>query len=208
MQKLFRPVAALFALTFMSSLCLAQGNATVPIVVVDLSQVFEKHPTFNTRMNAIKQEVKTTEAAFQAQGKQIEASVKQLQSMSSSDPNYRQLESDTARRQAAIQAEMQLKRKDFLEKEARVYYETYEQVKSEIKVFAESNRIGLVLRFSSEKIDPTNRQSVLQGVNQPILYNQGGLDITNYIVTRLVRAAGTQQASRTASPGAQQPPRR
>ena len=191
----------------------AQDSPTVPIVVVDLSKVFEQHPQFKKQMEAIKAAVKSSEAEIQARGKDIETRAKKLQTFKPSSPEYRQLESETARLQAQIQADMALKRKDFLEQEARAYYSTYQQVKEEIKVFAESNRIGLVLRFSSEEIDPTNRQSVLQGVNQPILYNQGGLDITHYIVDRLHRSAGgvpqrTAQAPRGRAATQQPQPRR
>ena len=73
------------------------------------------------------------------------------------------------------------------------------------RLFAESNRIGLVLRFSSEEIDPTNRQSVMQGVNQPIVYNQGGLNITKYILDRLHRKSGGAQRTAKAPPRARTP---
>lgn len=180
----------------------AQQGAPVPIVVVDLSKVFEQHPTFKSEMERIKLAVKTSEVGFQKQGEQIKLRVQQLQDLKPSSPDFKTLESDTARMQGQIQAEMALKRKEFLEMEAKAYYGTYQQVKQEIKTFAENHRIGLVLRFSSETIDPANRQSVMQGVNQPIVYNQGNLDITKYIVDQLHRAAGGQTA-RAPKAGAQ-----
>lgn len=215
MNKRLRTCIAALITSFLATLtapCFAQDKPAVPIVVVDLSKVFEQHPQFKQQMDAIKAAVKSSEAEIQTRGKDIESRAKKLQTFKPSSPEYKQLESETARLQAQIQADMALKRKDFLEQEARAYYSTYLQVKEEIKVFAESNRIGLVLRFSSEEIDPTNRQSVLQGVNQPILYNQGGLDITHYIVDRLHRSAGgaqrTAQAPRGAAAAQEQQPRR
>lgn len=203
MNLTIRSSVATIALLFVSVVTphvMAQANSTVPIVVVDLSKVFEKHPAFTKQMETIKAQVQAAEAELQARGKNIEARAKQLQAYTPSSPEYMKLEAETASMQAQIQADMAIKRKDFLAQEAQAYYQAYQQIKQEIKVFAESNRIGLVLRFSSEEIDPNNRQSVLQGVNQPILYNQGGLDITNYIVDRLIRVSGqtaTAQAPRT-----------
>lgn len=188
--------------------CFGQANSSVPIVVVDLSKVFEEHPTFAAQMTQIKSAVKTSEAEFQQRGQDIQARAQKLKTLPPTGAEFKQLESETALLQAQIQADMTLKRKDFLEQEARAYYNAYLQVKQEIKVFAESNRIGLVLRFSSEQIDPANRQSVLQGVNQPILYNQGSLDITNYIVERVVRAGGGQRTASAPAARTQQPPRR
>ena len=175
---------ALFLVPLTTSILQAQGNATTtPIVVVDLGQVFEQHPTFKQDMERIKADVKASEADFQARGKDIESRVAKLKTLKPTSDDFIQLEIETARKQAQIQADMTLKRKDFLEQEAKAYHATYQEVKQEIRSFAESNRIGLVLRFSSEEIDPTNRQSVMQGVNQPIVYNQGGLNITNTFST-------------------------
>ena len=179
-----------------------QQAAPVPIVVVDLSKVFEQHPTFKTRMEQIKAQVKTTEAGFQQQGEALKKRVQQLQTLKPSTAEYKTLEAEIARKQGRIQADLALKRKEFLSLEAKEYFETYNQVKREIQAFSEANRIGLVLRYSSEKMDPTNRQSVMQGVNQPIVYNQGNLDITRFVVDRLVRAAGNQQAARAPAAGA------
>lgn len=176
-----------------------QQSNPVPIVVVDLSKVFEQHPTFKTQMERIKAEVKTTEAGFQQQGEAIKKRLQQLQQLKSTSAEYKTLEAEIALGQGQVQADLALKRKEFLEREAKVYYATYMQVKKEIQTFSEANRIGLVLRYSSEKMDPSNRQSVMQGVNQPIVYNQGNLDITRYIVERLVRTAGGPQTARSPS---------
>ncbi len=78
-----------------------------------------------------------------------------------------------------------------------MYYETYQEVKTAVKSFAASNRIGIVLRYSSEEIDQANRQSVLQGINQPIVYNQASLDVTKYIIDRLQRSTGTARSATT-----------
>ena len=173
----------------------AQERATTPIVVLDLSKVFDNHPGFQARIEKIKESVKAEEAKIQQLGEQIKARVQQLQTMNPSDPNYKSMEAETATMQARVQADMQLKRKGFLEEEAKAYFETYQEVKAAVKAFAESNRIGIVLRYSSEEIDPANRQSVLQGINQPIVYNQGGLDVTSYIIRDVSRSSGTARAT-------------
>jgi Skp family chaperone for outer membrane proteins len=181
---------------FAASPASAQQNAPVPIVVVDLSKVFEQHPTFKAEMERIKSEVKTTEASFQATGEKLKQQVQQLQTLKPSSPEFTTLETEISFKQGRIQADMALKRKEFLEREAQVYYSTYMQVQKVVSTFAEANRIGLVLRYSSEKMDPSNRQSVMAGVNQPIVYNQSNLDITRFIVDQLHRTSGGQQTAR------------
>ena len=178
----------------------AQDKAPTPIVVLDLSKVFDSHPRFQAKIDQIKANVKTEEAKIQQRGEQIKSSVAELSALPPSSPEFKVLETKTARLQAQIQADMQLRRKGFLEDEAKAYFETYQEVKAEVKAFAESNRIGIVLRYSSEEIDQANRQSVLQGINQPIVYNQGGLDITSYIIDRLQRTGGAAKTATTGQP--------
>lgn len=179
-----------------SAIATAQDRAPVPIVVLDLSQVFDNHPTFQSRIEAIKSQVKDEETKIQQQGAALKAQVERLQTMPSDSAEFKALEEQIATAQARVQTDMQLKRKGFLEEEAKVYYDTYQQVKSVVKAFAESNRIGIVLRYSSEEMDQANRQSVLQGINQPIVYNQAGLDVTKYIIERLGQSASTASKPR------------
>lgn len=189
-------VCAVFVASSLTSLASAQQqqNAAVPIVVVDLSKVFEQHPTFKGQMERIKAEVKQEEARFQAKGEEMKKKVQQLQTLKASSAEFKTLEAELSFEQGRVQADMALKRKEFLEREAQVYFQTYTQVKAQIKAFSEANRIGLVLRYSSEKMDPNNRQSVMAGVNQPIVYNEARLDITRFIVDGLTRSG--QQTAR------------
>jgi hypothetical protein len=99
---------------------------------------------------------------------------------------YDNLERSLADRGAKMQVDMQMKRKEFLEREARVYYDVYVMVEAAIRDFADMNGIELVLRYSAEPMDPQNRQSVLQGVNRPIVYHRN-LDITTAVLDRLNR---------------------
>ena len=91
---------------------------------------------------------------------------------------------------------MQLKRKEFMEAEARAYFNAYTQIVDEVTAFAERYRIGLVLRFNSEQIDPSDPQTVLQGVNRAVVY-QDRLNITPQILEQLNRGSVPAQARST-----------
>ncbi len=70
-------------------------------------------------------------------------------------------------------AEFKLKmgklRKDFLEREAKVYYQTYLEVVDAVKYYAKRQNIGLVLRFNGEPVDPNRREDVLREINKPVV---------------------------------------
>ena len=181
--------------------CLAQApSITTPVAVVDIGYIFKNHPRFAQAMDRVKAEVKASEEELLIRRKDIEARVKKLQSYKPNSLEHKKLEAETARLQAQLQADMTIKRKGFLEKEAKVYHAIYQEIQNEVKAFADNQRIGLVLRFSSEQIDPMNRQSVLQGVNRPVIY-QRNLNISYDILDRLQRPpASTSQAFPRSSP--------
>ena len=75
------------------------------------------------------------------------------------------------------------------------------EVEQTVAVFAQRNRINLVLRFTGDEIKQDDRASILQGVNRPVVYQQG-LDITDHILGLLNPPGQT-----TAAPAGTVPPR-
>src|SRR5204863_2340723 len=104
---------------------------------------------------------------------------------------------------------VQSKKRDFLEQEARVYFNIYREVEESVALFAQRNGIRLVLRFTGDEMKPDDRASVLQGVNKPVVY-QSQLDITLAILNTL-NAGATMPASpggpgNPVQPGIARPP--
>ena len=143
-------------------------------------------------MEKMKKEVETYEQHLRTQQQQLLKEKERLNDYRPGTTEYEQLERSLADRSAKLQVDMQMKRKEFLEREAYVYYRVYENVAAAIQQFAEQNSIELVLRYSGEQMDPANRQSVLQGVNRPIVYHRD-LDITREVLDRLNRAPRVTQ---------------
>jgi len=172
---------------------MGQAKTTTPVAVVDMGYIFKNHDRFKNAMETVKSQVQASEQQFQARGKDIEARIAKLKVYDPSSAEFKSLESETARLQAQVQADMTIKRKEFLEKEAQVFHAIYQEVQKEIKAFADNNGIGLVLRFSSEAINSSNRQAVMAGVNRPVVY-QRNLNITYDILDRLKRATPQRTA--------------
>ena len=89
-------------------------------------------------------------------------------------------------------------RKDFLEREAKVYYQTYLEVVDAVKYYAKRQNIGLVLRFNGEPVDPNRRDDVLREINKPVVV-QDQIDITPDVLALLNR---DQQGGAAARPAA------
>ena len=105
-------------------------------------------------------------------------------------PEYKRAEEEMARMASDLQVEMALKQKGIAEQEAKIYFNTYNEIYKQVEEFAERYGISLVLRHNNVSMDPQKRDTVLQGVNRAIVY-QRQLDITEEIVKRVNSAAAS-----------------
>ena len=156
------------------------------VAVIDIALIFKHHDRFNGQMGDIKRDIEQFEAYVRDQQKSIKARMEELQGYNATTPDYKSREADIARMQSELQVKIGLERKNFLEREAKVYYLIYKEIENSVKSFAQRARIGLVLRFNSEDMKEDDRTSVLQGVNRAVVYNEG-LDITPFIIADLNR---------------------
>lgn len=193
MNTIYRKVAVTAAIWMLASVTgWAQSSGGVPVAVVDIGEVFKSHPRFNQQIQALREKVKAYEQSLQQQAQTLK---QQRDAMSSTfkpgTTQYKQKEEELARQQAQMTTEAQLRRKDFLEQEAKVYYDTYQEVQGVVAQFAQKWRIGLVLRFSRVDMKIEDQNSILQGVNRPVVYYDSSLDITDHIVNAI---GGTAKA--------------
>ncbi|MEM6331436.1 MAG: OmpH family outer membrane protein [Planctomycetota bacterium] len=177
------------------------------IAVVDVSYIFKNHAAFRASMDGMKGEMQQIEQQLEAERQKMIAKEEEKKGYKPGSAEYDRADDDLARMKAQVQLNMQRLRKDFLEKEAKVYYTTYQEVSRAIAYYAQQQKIGLVLRFNGEAADPAQRESILRDINKPVQY-QNQIDITPAILTLVNRNAAQPGAPRTARPGSTPPPRR
>jgi Skp family chaperone for outer membrane proteins len=177
----------------------APAPAGTSVVLIDVAYVFKNHIRFNARMNEIKREIEQYDAFVREETKKLTAKKEALVQYNQNSPEYKRLEEEGARISADLQIKVQQKRKEFLELEAKLYYDTYREVEQTVTVFAQRHRINLVLRFTGDDIKPDDRASILQGVNRPVVFQQG-LDITENILALLNPPGQTVPPAGAAAP--------
>jgi len=177
--------------------------ASPSVVVIDIAHIFKNHNRFNATMLDIKNDIEQFEAYVRKKQGDQKALADALQQYNASSPEFKQKEEELARQQSDLQVEVALKRKEFLQQEARVYYRVYKEIEQEVGTFSARNRINLVLRYNRDDMKEDDRASVLQGVNRAVVFQQG-LDITEPILVTLNK--GTNPPPTTA--GNVQPPDR
>ena len=203
-------VAALLGVSILSPRVEAQApnpagaNASrYGVAVVDISYIFKKHERFRTAMESMKKEMETIEGELKGDREKIAQSEQQRNSYNVGTAEHKRLDEEVARMMADFNLKMGRLRKDFLEREAKVYYQTYLEVVDAVNTYAKRQNIGLVLRFNGEPVDPNRREDVLREINKPVVV-QDQIDITPDVLILLNR---DQQAVRPAQPGSQLPPR-
>ena len=176
-----------------------QARTGTTVAVVDIAVVMENNTKFKSMLDSIQSEITQFDATLEVARKQVTALVDELKGYNPGTTAYSQLEERIAKIQADVQVQMQIKRKNVLQQEAKVFHECYTGVQKTIATFCEQNGISLVLNYDSKAINPQNRESVLKGVNRDIVY-QRSLNITKYIVDAVNKGNATAAPTNVSNP--------
>ena len=184
-------------------------TAGTRVAVIDISHIFKSHPGFKAKMDRMKTDVQQFEGQLRQRGQQMKTLQTQLQQYKPTSQEYKSIEAQILKINADGQAQATLKKKDFLQREAKIYYETYNEIVAEVASLAEKHGIGLVVRFNSEPITE-DRAAILEGVNRAVVF-QKNLNITFAVLENLKRklaaapGAGSVPTARTSNPAAVAP---
>jgi len=169
------------------------------MAVVDVSYIFKSYPKFTQQIEALKGEMKTADADLKTIVDRLTAKEQQRDTLKPGSPEFKQIDEELAREKADFSIKQGTVRRDFLEREARVYYSTYMEVSNAIKFVAQQNNIGMVLRFNGDPIDPQQREDVMRAIMQPIVF-QNNVDITPDVLAMLNRGGAGAPVSQAAPP--------
>jgi Skp family chaperone for outer membrane proteins len=177
------------------------GNAgRYGIAVVDISFIFKNYPQFTSQIEALKKEMETADGQLKADRDRIVSMEEQRNTLKPGTEQFKQLDEELARQKAEFSIKQGTVRRDFLEREAKVYYQTYNAVSDAVKHYAQQQSIGLVLRFNGDAIDPNQREDVMRAIMQPIVH-QSNIDITPDVLLVLgVDVRRTPAAGAAAAP--------
>lgn len=177
----------------------AAPSAGVSVAVIDIPYIFKNHARFKSTLNDIKADIDGYKEFLDAEQNKIRKEAEKLEQFKPGTPEYKQIEETVARMRVELQLAGAKRQKEFMEREAMVYYNAYREIEAAITDFAVRNRIALVLRYSAEPMDPTKRETIMQGINRLVIY-QSHLDITQYILETLNRGTPTTQNTGPAIP--------
>lgn len=161
------------------------ASAQQAVCVVDVAEVFKNHAEFNRQIENLKQQAEQFKFELQRKGEQLQARSDGLKDFNVGSPEFKQLESELAQASAALEVERRTRTREFVQFEAQLHFDTYVQVTQLISQICEQRGYRLALRYDSLATDPTNPESIMQRVNEYVIFHQPQYDITAEIIQSL-----------------------
>jgi Skp family chaperone for outer membrane proteins len=183
-KSLVLALLATVALPFFTRGASAQDGKGGLVAVLDVAKVFKDNQQFSAKMASIKAEADGLKATIQQKQEAIKVEAQGLGGYEVGSPERNQMEATLEQKQTSLRTEARQAEANLLNREAQVYYETYEQMKSIVSSIATQNGISLVLRFDSNPIDANNRAEVIKGVNRSVIFHRR-LDLTNMVIKQM-----------------------
>ena len=163
------------------------------IAVVDIASIFKNYQKFKMQMDQMKQKVDVAENDIKKDQEACKQEMEQIKAYNASSPEYKKLEADILRKQGDLNLKVKLQQKDFMEQEGRVYYGISREIDDAVRLLAARYNIVLVLRFTGDEVDPSDRNDILRGINKSIVYYDKRMDITAMVLGELNRSGPPQQ---------------
>jgi len=191
-MALVRSLAVAILATVAGSTAVAQeeGESAGLVAVLDVARVFKENPEFDTAMKAIRQEADGLKAQITQQQETIKGEAQQLGQYEPGSAERNEIEATLEQKQTALRTRARQAEADLLNREAGVYFSTYEKMQSVVGQIAGQHGISLVLRFDSQEVDPTNRAEVIKGVNRAVVFHRR-LDLTNLVIQNMGSASAS-----------------
>ena len=153
--------------------------------VIDVGYIFKNHARFKTAMDKMKDEVLAAENALKAERDRINGLMEQLKGFNVGTPEFKKLEAEVAKAQGDFQVNAGLQKKDFMDREAKVYMQVYAEIEQAVSQFARQHGIAVVHRFDGDPVDASDRNRILGNITRPIVYHDPQFDITPDILRML-----------------------
>lgn len=165
----------------MIAACFSQtANAQGLVAVLDVAKVFEVNVSFKQQMDEIKERADSLKGQIQNEQTSIQQAAQAVLEKEVGEERYQE-ESVIEQRQAALRTKARQLETDLLKQEARIYHQTYEEMKSVVAKLAGEYGISLVMRFDSSPINSSERVEVIKGVNRTVVYHDH-LDLTSKVI--------------------------
>ncbi|MGL4943681.1 MAG: OmpH family outer membrane protein [Thermoguttaceae bacterium] len=184
----------------------AAAPAALPslVAVVDLAQLIQNHPDFKGKMEALQNEFRTKEAAFQQRQQEVETKANELKNsvFKPGTPEYLKASDEIASMMGALEADAKKTQREIAIRNSNILFETFQDIKREIAAFANAKGIAQVTDYRQFEVNPNDPQAVSDDMEQKLVWFNSSLEITDVILRQMYQRRGKQYtaAAPTAAP--------
>ena len=192
-RSILRPVTstlAVLACALISLIFVSSADAQSRVALVDIGQVFKSHPAFAQQLEVLKAEAEQFKASTQQLQQQLSQKAEGLRQFQPTSDEFMQAETELAKEAAAMEVQQRDKMRVLMEREARLHFDTYQEIKKLVTAYCEQTGTKLVLRYNNVQMKPTDPASIMQRVNGNVVFNRPENDITERIVAQLAQQHG------------------
>ena len=161
------------------------AHSQTKVALVDIGQVFKSHPQFKQQLDGLKAEAEQFKSSTQELQKQLMQKAEVLKNYQPTSPEFKAAETELAKESAAMEVQQRDKMRGLMEREARLHYDTYMEIKQLIGSVSEDAGVKLVLRYNDVKMNADEPATIMQRVNGEIVYHRPANDITQTIIAQL-----------------------
>lgn len=161
----------------------AAGN----IAVLDMTRVFKENVRFKALQEAMKADVQKIDASLKGENDTIRKMAEDLRDFKLGSPDYMNLDARITNRKAQLQANVQLRKKQLMLREADMFHSVYTEVSREVEAIANSRGLLMVVQYTKSKNDPNRPDSVMQDLNKQVVWHSKSIDITDEVIARVNR---------------------
>lgn len=181
------------------------GQPGPQVALLDLAYIFANHVRFKQLSDALRRDVEAAEAELKNNKAALQKMADQLESYNRGTPEFRQLEEDLAKRNAEIQVQVGVQKRDFFEQEAKMYFSVYQEIMEQVRYYSDKHGILLVMRFNGDPLDENDPQGIQKELNKAVLYHNKMIDITPYILDAVNPPRGNARPAPSQTQGATRP---
>ena len=155
------------------------------IAVVDVAYIFKNHEGIKGQVSSVENDLKAYDQELKGKREELKQSIEQLKTFKVGTQKYTEMEEQVASMESKLRLDMNRKKKELADAEARIYFENYQLIANGVKFLAQHYKINLVLRYNSEDMDLEKGDSVIRGVMKNIVYHDESLDMTKGVMQYL-----------------------
>ena len=172
---------------------LNSADAQTNVALVDVGLVFKNHPDFSQQLESLKAEADKFKQETQQLQAQLMEKASVLKNYQPDSAEFRTAETELAKESAALEVQQRNKLRTLMEREAKLHYDTYMQIKSAVSTYCERQGIQLVMRHDSTPMKADAPSTIMQKVNGKVVFHRPTNEITEQIVAMVAQSAAAQR---------------